>query len=246
MEEVSVKELARITQMAVTAQKYMLSKMSLPDSPRMRVVLALLLACMDHARSAALLLRTDPDTTGVSAMALLRPQVETFCRAIMFSVASEVSDEEVRAFIEKDELPRRIPANGGRKRDIFAKAVQAIAMREVNAIAAELVGDQNSAIVITAFVEFDESVLHSFVHGGGELARLYDSGANELGFTLSRETAQALLFHVGRLSMAALSFAGARLASAPVLDEGLLWVAWSAFCEHVAEMPMDRSAPPTI
>lgn len=237
MAQADIREIARITYETVTAQKYALSNFTMQDSPRMRVVLSLFVACMDHAASAALMLRTQPDTCGISAMTLLRPQVEAFSRAIMFSVESEVTDDEIRAFIEKDKLPQRIPLNSKSKdkKDVQAKAVQEIAMREVNAMVRGI--DDGSEI--TRFVHFAEKELHSFVHGGRMVVRMYDEGPQSIGFSLAHDTAREILYHMGLLSMMALTFAEERLADNPEPSTGLLAVTWRAFVDHLAYKPVD-------
>jgi len=224
-----------MTGQLIQAQKGAISEMILgEEGPRARVVHSLLAASLDHAESATLLLAANPATYGVSAFALFRPQLESFCRAVMFSLSSEVSDDEVRAFIAKDTLPQRVPAGGKKKGDIRFDAISNITMREMNAIGEQMDGTKET---FKRFVLFAMKDLHGFVHGGSVLYRMYTDGGNGVGFDLSHETARQLLSHIGRLGQVAYMFLGIRMARGGDLTAAPMRAAWPPFCRHVARAP---------
>jgi hypothetical protein len=239
MAEKDVRKLALITVELLQAQKLAVHQMQLgPDNPRGRLVLTLLCASLDHAEAAATLLSTQPFALGASAFALLRPQLETFCRALMFSSVTEVSDTEVRAFIEKDELPKR-PGAKGKRVPIWLGAISTIALREVNSMADKLMG-ADSGNVFKRFVRFDKKDLDGLIHGGSVLLRMYQDGAHGIGFSPSHETTRTVLKNVGQLAQLAFTFAGVRIAlPGSMINPQPMRKAWPPFCEHVAQLPID-------
>ncbi len=232
MAETNARALAEITAELVKAQKEAMAALELPpDSPRLRLVLTLLVTCLDHGGAAAGMLSVDPTAYGVSAFALFRPTLETFARAVMFSLPNEVSDDEVTAFLDSDELPQRPHPKSGKRAPIYAGAIETIATEEVNRLTSRLgVGE------LGRLLDFQKSDLNGFVHGGKVLVKLYRSGNTGLQFNPSDETVRQVLVHIGRLTQLALSFAALKLAVGGRFDPRPLMKWWNEFCTHVARI----------
>lgn len=233
MSEKDITEWARVTSHLIRAHHQLLSEMRFRESPRERLALTLLLASLDHAESSAVLLATDPLAHGVSAVALFRPQLEAFCRAVMFSQPAEVSDAEIQAFINDDKLPKRTNPDGKRV-PIWFEAVSDIALKEMNKHARGW-GDSAHEEPLKTFLNFDRKELHGFIHGGKVLVHMYQYGLNGIGFSLSDNSARQFMLHVGRLAQLAFSFATDLLAiDTSKVDVNPLAKTWPEFSQKVA------------
>lgn len=121
-----------------------------------RIAVALLAAAYDDARAATLLIGNyGPDLVG-SALSLVRPMNEKFRRGCWFFLGA--TEEQADAFMQKDELPS-------------TKAM-------VEAIEAE--GPFNQFPIFSEQFQAGINHLHSFTHGGNQIAIPY-LATNEVG-----------------------------------------------------------------
>jgi len=141
---------------------------------RVLVALPLLRSSIDMAAAATKLLTIDPVTYGGAAEAMFRPQLERYMRAVLFGSPNLTDDDEVHAFREEDEMPRRPKPPPGKKSpkitfDDLTATVASEIVQQTHNVQAALAEGLSDAIV------FEKEGLHGAVHGGRIVIRRYSS-----------------------------------------------------------------------
>lgn len=160
---------------------------ALPERAQTRVLVALTLlrSSCDMALAATTLLATNLQRLGAGALVLHRTQIETYARGLFFKSAA--TDDDVRRFITRDEMPKRRRSNGKLTTLSTAEVLRAAAVAE----------------------GMDEDKLHSMldnvwdglcgvVHGGRPMLHTYGA-VDASGVRFNEQSIRALLSNVGAL-----------------------------------------------
>lgn len=151
------------------------SSLSVRLDDRTELAIALLRGSVDHGRSLAVLIHISPDEYGASACALHRSQLDAFLRGAFF--AHVATDDEVRSFREKDEMPSRpTGANNG--------APRKLSPNDLAPLVSSSLGLAQDAL--TDMVKLTWKALNGMVHGGMVLTKSY-SGSKVIGFSVDSE-----------------------------------------------------------
>jgi len=82
----------------------LMSRLSLPQSERIRVAISLMFGSIEQARSACLLIANDADRSTFAAFILLRSQIDQMLRGMFF--AGPANDDQLAYYLDKDEMPK--------------------------------------------------------------------------------------------------------------------------------------------
>lgn len=129
-------------------------------SERTNIALPLLLASLDTAEAALVLLKLCPERGLVPAFALQRVQIEHVFRAAFF--ASVANERELNRFLTRGKMPNR-QLSGNRR--------QAIKVRQILQEVAEDLGFEPSELAGLVYPRYER--LSALVHGGIEIPRIY-------------------------------------------------------------------------
>lgn len=164
---------------------------ALPEIARVRALVAvtLLKASCDVGLAASTLLATSLEDFVAAALALHRTQIETYARGVFFKSAA--TDAELRRFVERDEMPKRLRSNGRRSTITTAEVLQAAAHVE-DMDAAKLQGMMDNVW----------AGLCGVVHGGRPLLQTYRT-VDTIGASLDSRAVRALLGNLGALTILA-------------------------------------------
>jgi len=206
LDTLKVQRASAKTRILIQSLRLFISAMRFPErTPRRQLAMTLLMASIEHAEGVAFLMEHGPRYYGMPACALVRPQVECLLRGIFFNSA-EATSEEVDQFVESDELPQRLDANG-KKRDFSLSYPEGVATRELGDISAQLSGDR-----LNRLFPFRPRELHGFVHGGAILVRRYGIDDATIGFNVHDDDLLVLLGSCGLAAGYAMTYIAARIA----------------------------------
>lgn len=136
-----------------------------PRTKKRVVVGGLLSYALDIAWSSCHLLRTKPMETHIAVLTLWRPLFETWSRAAFFAL--EATEDEIDAFRDKGEVPRRPwPSRPDKPQDINPRLIARL-------IGPKLCPDDPELLNRLADEVKD---WHALVHGGAKVVDIYDGG----------------------------------------------------------------------
>jgi hypothetical protein len=138
------------------------------------------------------------------ASALARPQIECFLRGVFFHFDA-ASDQEVVAFVERDEWPMRQDGKG--KRKVSLSDMENVATKELGQISTQL-----SSVPLTQLFPFQPNELYGFVHGGAALVKNYLISETSTGFNAPDSELLSFLGAAGLVAGYAMSYIVARIA----------------------------------
>ena len=133
------------------------------DKPtdRTRLALTLLKSSIDLASASTRLLRLDPIQYGSASATLARPQLERFLRGTFFGSPALTTDEEVSAFLTKEDLPKRTHEDGQVRQVTFSFLTRMVE-EQILRQAGHHVGTSG----LTATLKRAMTYLNGSVHGG--------------------------------------------------------------------------------
>ena len=157
------------------------------ETRRLRLALSLLTASADYGLSSAQLLVFSRPELAAGAAALQRPQLETLLRGTFFASEDACSDGEIDAFVDKEVLPIRDRANGGRG---------PVTVRQMARFATELFREVPYLPDVARFERMVENVIddwHGLVHGGTVIMDVYRDRNGLIEFSPSENAMNHLM-----------------------------------------------------
>jgi hypothetical protein len=223
-----VQRMATKTRLLIQELRLFVSSMRFSEpTPRRRLATSLLMASMEHGEGAAFLIEHGPHYYGMPASALARPQIECFLRGVFFH-SDAAADQEVVAFMERDEWPMRPEGKGQRK--LSLGDMETIATQELGNISTQL-----SGVPMTQLFPFQPSELHGFVHGGATLVKNYRISETSTGFNAPDSELLSFLGNAGLVAGYAMSYIVARIASHSRDEPSTLRSAHDAFKSEILD-----------
>ncbi|MFC5526252.1 DUF6988 family protein [Rhodanobacter ginsengisoli] len=193
--DISLEERSAAACEFILANQHMLASLNFPaETPRLRLAVTLLHASTSHGYTAAKLVNLSVADFGISAAALLRPQVDTLLRGILFAMTDETSDADVDSFIHDDKLPLR-PDRKGERKTITLSQMSAIATRLFERFPVLPDPDKFERMIKASIND-----MHGLIHGGNVLLHLHNSGDGHVSFSPPMNSLTHLLRNVSSMS----------------------------------------------